>query len=273
MKKYITGIAVGVAATAVAHTAAAETEVEVHTVAPGENVWSIAESYDVSIDALDSFNGMWGNLEVIHPGETLHVPEESSQPEQADDETTGSEQAVNEQDTPAEDEASHEGADSEEAVNEQEEPQAAEPAEAPSEEEAGNSEVESSEMSAFEQEVVDLTNEERAAQGLAPLEPHNELANVAEIKSEDMRDNNYFSHDSPTYGSPFDMLETYGVNYRTAGENIAAGQRTPEEVVDGWMNSDGHRANILDESYTHIGIGHAEGGSYQHYWTQMFLAE
>ena len=86
-----------------------------------------------------------------------------------------------------------------------------------------------------------------------------ELSRVARVKSEDMRDNGYFSHESPTYGSPFDMMRKFGIRFRTAGENIAAGYPTPEAAVKGWMNSSGHRANILSSQFTHIGVGYAKG--------------
>lgn len=119
----------------------------------------------------------------------------------------------------------------------------------------------------YEQQVVKLVNEHRAANGLAPLTLNEKLSEVARAKSQDMRDNNYFSHTSPTYGSPFDMLKTFGVSYRAAGENIAMGYSTPEAVVNGWMNSSGHRANILNSSYTQIGVGYVADG---HYWTQLF---
>ncbi|MCP3028392.1 CAP domain-containing protein [Halobacillus sp. A5] len=171
----------------------------------------------------------------------------------------------------------------------EEEPAQEEPAEAPqepsteeqapaeqtaqeetTEEEPAEQEESDSEVSAFEQEVVDLTNEERAQQGLEPLELDVELSGVAKDKSVDMQQNNYFSHDSPTHGSPFDMMNEYGIDYTTAGENIAKGQTSPEEVVQGWMNSEGHRENIMNESFTHIGVGHAEDGNY---WTQMFIAK
>lgn len=125
----------------------------------------------------------------------------------------------------------------------------------------------------IESQVIQLTNQERAKNGLKPLLADWELSRVARYKSADMRDKNYFQHDSPTYGSPFDMMKSFGINYRSAGENIAAGQRTPQEVVQAWMNSPGHRANILNSSYTHIGVGHATGGSYGHYWTQMFITK
>jgi uncharacterized YkwD family protein/spore coat assembly protein SafA len=125
----------------------------------------------------------------------------------------------------------------------------------------------------IENQVVQLTNQERAKYGLKPLVADWELARVARYKSADMRDRNYFSHTSPTYGSPFDMMKNFGISYRSAGENIAAGQRTPQEVVTAWMNSEGHRKNILSSGYTRIGVGYAKGGSKQHYWTQMFISK
>lgn len=125
-----------------------------------------------------------------------------------------------------------------------------------------------SEVSSYEKQVVELVNKERASRGLSPLTLNTELSRVARIKSEDMRDNEYFSHNSPTYGSPFDMMKSFGINYRTAGENIAMGQQSPEAVVTAWMNSDGHRANILNANFTQIGVGYAANGNY---WTQMFI--
>ncbi|WLR48745.1 CAP domain-containing protein [Halobacillus litoralis] len=116
------------------------------------------------------------------------------------------------------------------------------------------------ELKEFEQEVVALVNKEREERGLEPLQTHNRLSALANVKSQDMADKRYFSHTSPTYGSPFDMMDEFDFRYQAAGENIAAGQRTPEEVVEGWMNSDGHRANILHEDFTHIGVGYMEGG-------------
>lgn len=120
-------------------------------------------------------------------------------------------------------------------------------------------------------EVVKLVNAERAKAGLQPLKENWELSRVARYKSQDMIDKNYFSHTSPTYGSPFQMMKDFGISYQAAGENIAAGQRTPSEVVQAWMNSEGHRKNILSPSYTEIGVGYVKGGSYGHYWTQMFI--
>lgn len=122
----------------------------------------------------------------------------------------------------------------------------------------------------YEQEVIRLVNAERTKQGLKELKYDWELARVARYKSEDMRDNNYFSHNSPIYGSPFDMIKNFGINYKAAGENIAKGQSTPEQVVKAWMNSSGHRANILSTKFTHIGVGYAKNG---HIWTQQFISK
>jgi uncharacterized YkwD family protein len=125
-------------------------------------------------------------------------------------------------------------------------------------------------LSQYEQRVVDLTNAERAKYGLPALKVDLTLSKVAKAKSQDMYNLNYFDHNSPTYGSPFDMMKQFGISYRTAGENIAMGQRTPEEVVQAWMNSEGHRANILNSTYTHIGVGYVEG---KNIWTQEFISK
>lgn len=123
-------------------------------------------------------------------------------------------------------------------------------------------------VSEYEKEVVRLVNEIRVKNGLSELKLNTKLSKVARIKSQDMKDNNYFSHTSPTYGSPFDMMKSFGITYRTAGENIAMGQRSPEAVVNAWMNSEGHRANILNASYKEIGVGYVASGNY---WTQQFI--
>jgi len=133
-----------------------------------------------------------------------------------------------------------------------------------------SSEAEKTSLSAYEEKVVELTNKEREKQGLQDLKIDEELSKVAKDKSTDMNSKGYFSHTSPTYGSPFDMMKQYGIDYQTAGENIAKGQSSPEEVVDAWMHSEGHRANILNENFTHIGVGYEEAGNH---WTQMFIGK
>lgn len=123
-------------------------------------------------------------------------------------------------------------------------------------------------VSAAESKVIQLTNVERRKNGLPDLEADTSLSKVAREKANDMQSKNYFSHTSPTYGSPFDMMRDFGITYRSAGENIAQGQTTPEEVVQAWMNSEGHRKNILSADFTHIGVGFTGQGNY---WSQMFI--
>lgn len=123
---------------------------------------------------------------------------------------------------------------------------------------------------AFEQEVVRLTNNERSSRGVSPLTLNWEVARVARIKSEDMDKNKYFSHTSPTYGSPFDMLKDFGIKFSAAAENIAKGQRTAAAVVNAWMNSQGHRENILNANFTEMGAGYSNMSGTP-YWTQMFI--
>ena len=122
----------------------------------------------------------------------------------------------------------------------------------------------------YENEVIRLVNEIRVKNGLNTLEADWELSRVARYKSQDMKDNNYFSHTSPVYGSPFTMIKNFGISYKRAAENIAKGQTTPQTVVNAWMNSSGHRANILNTSYKKIGVGYVASGNY---WTQMFIRQ
>ncbi len=125
-------------------------------------------------------------------------------------------------------------------------------------------------LKAIEHEVVRLTNEKRAQAGLKPLTENWELSRCARYKSNDMAVNNYFSHQSPTYGTPFNMMTHFGINYRAAGENIAQGQQTAASVVSSWMNSPGHKANMMSASFTQIGVGfNAE----EHIWTQQFIQQ
>lgn len=124
---------------------------------------------------------------------------------------------------------------------------------------------------AFELEVIRLVNVERSKHGLKSLSENWELSRVARYKSEDMKNKGYFSHTSPTYGSPFDMMKNFGIRYQTAGENIAYGQRSAAQVMQGWMNSPGHKANILNANFTQIGVGYAVKSDGTPYWTQMFI--
>lgn len=123
-----------------------------------------------------------------------------------------------------------------------------------------------------EQEVFNLINQQRASQGLSVLKVDTEVQRVAKIKAQDMVDRNYFSHNSPTYGSPFDMLNRFKVSYKTAGENIA-GNASNSEAVNAWMNSPGHKANILNNSYNYTGIGVVKSPTYGKIYVQMFVGK
>jgi uncharacterized protein YkwD len=118
--------------------------------------------------------------------------------------------------------------------------------------------------------VLALTNAERAATGCKALTWDSRLAAAAQKHSQDMRDRDYFSHNSLDGRSPFERIKAEGYSYRMAAENIAAGQPNPTAVVDAWMNSAGHRANILNCGLAQLGVGVAKGGSYGVYWTQDF---
>lgn len=120
-------------------------------------------------------------------------------------------------------------------------------------------------------EVIKLVNIERSKNGLAPIKVNAELSKVATTKAQDMIDKNYFNHTSPTYGTPFDMMKKFNINYTAAGENIAYGQKTPTIVMNGWMNSSGHRANILNSNFTEIGVGVVKDKNGTPYWVQMFI--
>ena len=130
----------------------------------------------------------------------------------------------------------------------------------------------STSMNNDEKEVYDLINKQRAQNGLSPLKENSELQRVARIKAQDMVNNNYFSHTSPTYGSPFDMMKSFKISYNTAGENIA-GNSSNSSAVTAWMNSPGHRANILNSSFNQTGIGVVTGSKYGKIYVQMFIGK
>ena len=119
-------------------------------------------------------------------------------------------------------------------------------------------------------EVLNLVNEERAKYNVAPLKWDDSLAALAESHCEDMIDRNFFAHNTPDGQTPFDRMKAAGISYSSAGENIAAGQSSPKNVMDSWMNSPGHRNNILNPDFEYIGVGLARGGSYGIYWAQEF---
>lgn len=125
-------------------------------------------------------------------------------------------------------------------------------------------------LSEEEQEVLNLINEERAKQGLSELKAYDELQRVAKLKAEDIVNNSYFSHTSPTYGTPFEMLNEEGITYKFAGENLA-GNETGIKAVDAWMNSAPHKANILDSDYEYTGICVIDSDVYGKIYVQLFM--
>lgn len=127
-------------------------------------------------------------------------------------------------------------------------------------------------MSADEKEVFDLINKQRTNNGLSALKVDAGVLKVARVKAQDMVDNNYFSHNSPTYGSPFDMLKSFKVTYKTAGENIA-GNSSNSGAVIAWMNSSGHKANILNSSFNYTGIGVVKSSKYGKIFVQIFIGK
>ena len=134
------------------------------------------------------------------------------------------------------------------------------------------SQTQDDDLTSDEKEVFDLINNQRTAQGLSKLEIDDELQNVARVKAKDMVDNNYFSHNSPTYGTPFNMIKNFGISYKAAGENIA-GNSSNQGAVNAWMNSEGHRANILSNNYNYTGIGVVKSPTYGKIYVQMFIGK
>ena len=137
---------------------------------------------------------------------------------------------------------------------------------------SNSSNTNSSNLTADELEVFNLINEQRNKNGLPSLKIDPEVQNVARIKAQDMVDNNYFAHESPIYGTPFNMLSNFKISYKTAGENIA-GNSNNQAAVTAWMNSSGHKANILNSSFNYTGIGVVNGSKYGKIYVQMFIGK
>lgn len=137
---------------------------------------------------------------------------------------------------------------------------------------SSNSGTQTSNMNSDEKEVFDLINKQRTNNGLDALKNDSEIQRVARIKAQDMVYNNYFSHTSPTYGSPFDMLKSFKISYKTAGENIA-GNSSNSSAVTAWMNSSGHKANILNSNFNYTGIGVVNSPKYGKMYVQLFIGK
>ncbi|MGE4548265.1 MAG: CAP domain-containing protein [Intestinibacillus sp.] len=123
--------------------------------------------------------------------------------------------------------------------------------------------------SSYAAEVVRLVNVEREKAGLSALTIDSKTQAAAQTRAAELQQS--FSHTRPNGSSPFTALAEAGVSYKAAGENIAMGQKTPAEVVNAWMNSSGHRANILGSQFTSIGVGYVTGSNGYAYWAQEFI--
>ena len=205
------------------------------TVKKGDCLWKIAKSHNFKLRQIINANSHFENPDLIYPGDKVYMPKKQDMQNESQ----------MQQDKMRKDKTDMSKEDTSSQTNKQ--------------------------ISSMKKEVVNLVNQERQKRGLKPYQHYSKLANVAQKKAEDMRDNNYFSHQSPTYGSPFEMMKEFNIQYSAAGENIARGQRTAEEVMNSWMNSPGHRKNILSEKYTHIGVGLAKKSQGTNYWVQMFI--
>lgn len=200
------------------------------TVQKDESLWKIAREYHLDFSRLLELNKHLQDLDIIYPNQRVNTHLDSG---------TGNDHSANDN--------SH--------------------ATAPQGNATKDDHAQSSEQAA---QVLQLVNKERSARNLAPLVLDDDLSRMATEKARDMATNNYFSHDSPTYSSPFDMMKAYGISYRSAGENIAAGQQSAADVMQSWMNSSGHRANILSPNYKRLGVGYYNAGSKAPYWVQEF---
>ena len=130
--------------------------------------------------------------------------------------------------------------------------------------------AEESEFENWAKQVLILTNNERAQHGLKALKWDDSLAKLAKLHCQDMIERNFFSHNNPDGETPFDRMKKAGILYWSAGENIAAGQYSPEAVVESWMNSEGHKKNILNPDFAYLGVSVVKGGNYGIYWAQEF---
>ncbi|MDD2435368.1 MAG: SafA/ExsA family spore coat assembly protein [Bacilli bacterium] len=240
---------------------------ETYTVIPGDTIWRIAHNYGIHLDELLAVNPQINNPNFIIPGQILNIPNHNSTYNIMSGDTMWNI-------------ANNYGIDLKKLLMAN--PQINNPnfiipgqtINIPSDTSNGTVPIEETtpnNLRSFETEVIRLVNQERQKNGVPPLTENTELSRIARLKSNDFVNNNYFSHNSPTYGSPFEMLRTFGVNFSAAAENIASGQRTAEEVMNTWMNSSGHRANILNQAYNQIGVGVARDSDGTLYWTQLFI--
>lgn len=239
----------------------------------GDTMWQIANKYGISLNQLIKANPQITNLSLIFPGQTINIPSTTN---------TSSTYIVKQGDSMWQIATKHGiGLSALIAAN----PQITDSSliypgqkinipsafNEPTTPTTSTTPSVPDDIKALETEVIRLVNVERSKAGVPALSTNNKLSDVARIKSRDFVNNNYFSHNSPTYGSPFDMIKSFGISYTSAAENLASGHRSAAEAMNSWMNSSGHRTNILNPTYNQIGVGVARDSKGNLYWTQMFI--
>jgi len=241
--------------------------VKTYTVVPGDTMWQIASKNGIGLNELLTANPQITNSSFIIPGQKINIPGATTSTD-----TTSTYKVV------SGDTVWHIAKKYGISLNEllTANPQITNssliyPGQTVNIPKAASAPSDSTDIKSLETEVILLVNVERAKVGQPALVENSELSRVARIKSEDFVKNNYFSHTSPTYGSPFEMIKSFGITFTSAGENIASGQKTAAEVMNSWMNSSGHKANILNSTYNQIGVGVAKESNGNIYWTQMFI--
>ncbi|MGM0502147.1 MAG: CAP domain-containing protein, partial [Bacillota bacterium] len=205
------------------------------TVKKGDCLWKIADEHNFKLNQIINANPHFKNPDLIYPGDKVYVPQKNNMENKNN--------IQQRKQTPQDNEPKQQNIASK--TNNQ--------------------------LETMKKRVISLVNQERKKRGLKLYQHNPKVANVAQKKAEDMRNNNYFSHQSPTYGSPFEMLKQFNIKYSAAGENIAKGQKTAQEVMNSWMNSAGHRKNILSQKYTQIGVGLAKNSQGTTHWVQLFI--
>lgn len=235
---------------------------ETYTIMPGDTMWHIASKHGIGINELLTANPQITTQNLIFPGQIINIPS-----------TSTSTYTVMPGDTMWHIATKHGiGVNELLTANPQiTNPNLIFPGQIINVSKTTSAPGTSDDIKALESEVVRLVNIERTRANRPALVESNELSNVARMKSEDFINNNYFAHNSSTYGTPFDMLRSFGISFTGAAENIASGQRTAEEAMNSWMNSTEHRANILNPTYNQIGVGVARDNNGKLFWTQMLI--
>jgi uncharacterized YkwD family protein/spore coat assembly protein SafA len=216
---------------------AVDGKIDVYYVNRGDSLWKISRKYMIELDALIDANPELLDPDLIYPGDQIAVPLEQEEQEIAGANTDLGDGSVKIRSNIVS--GRYSGTLQEKIAN------------------------------AEEEELFSQVNQARETAGLKALGLSKELSNIARLKADEMSLSSYFDHNSPVYGSPFEMLKSFGVTYRTAGENIAKGQKSAKAVLAAWMGSTGHKANIMSEKFTEMGIGFATDGKTTH-WVQIF---